>query len=105
MKRQVVVHARAKLDVDEALAFYDAEAPHVTAAFIDALEAAVRSIRQTPGQSSPRWAHELDWPELRSLTVAEFPWSVFFLDQPKQLAILRVLHHSRDLAALLEPER
>ena len=105
MKRQVVVHARAKRDIDEALAFYDREAPHLVPAFIDALQTAVESIRETPGASSPRWAHELDWPGLRSLALGEFPWSVFFLEQAKQLAIIRALHHSRDLASLLEAEQ
>ena len=105
MKRQVVVHQRAKRDIDDALAFYDREAPHVTHALIDALERAVASIRRTPGAASPRWAHELDWPGLRSLALEEFPWSVFFLEQPKHLAIIRVLHHSRDLATLLAAEQ
>lgn len=101
MKRAVVLHARAQQDIAEALAFYDREAPHVVPAFIDALQAATESIRKRPGASSQRWAHELDWPGLRALALEDFPYSVFFLEQPKQLAILRVLHQSRDLAELL----
>lgn len=104
MTRAVLIHARAQTDVDEALAFYGREAPHVTAAFIDAFEAAVAFIRRTPGAASPRFAHELEWPGLRSVALRSFPWTVFFLDQTRQLAVLRVLHHSRDLATLLKPE-
>ena len=104
MKRQVVVHEKAKRDIDEALAFYDREAPHVTQAFAEALEGAVASIRRT-GAASPRWARELDWSGLRSLALEEFPWSVFLLEQRRQLAILRVLQHSPDLATLLGEER
>ena len=104
MKRAVVIHERAQADVEAALAFYDREAPHVTSAFIDSLEAAVAFIQRTPGAASPRFAHELDWPGLRSVELKGFPWSVFILEQERELAVLRVLHHARDLALLLEPE-
>jgi toxin ParE1/3/4 len=102
VRRPVVLHERAQADIDAALGFYEREAPHVAPGFIDALEATVTAIGRAPKEASPRFAHELDWPGLRSLALAAFPYTVFFLEQPRQLAILRVLHQSRDLATLLE---
>ena len=104
MKRPVVLHERAQADIDEALAFYERAAPHLKPGFIDALEAAVTAIRRAPKEASPRFGHELAWPGLRSLALKAFPYTVFFLEQPRQLAIIRVLHQSRDLAALLEED-
>ena len=104
MKRPVVLHESAQADIDEALAFYEREAPHVKPGFIDALEAAVTAIRRAPSEASPRFAHELSWPGLRTLALKAFPYTVFFVEQPRQLAIIRVLHQSRDLAALFGDE-
>ena len=84
MKRPVVLHAKARQDLDDALAYYDREAPHVVPGFVDALEQAVRAIRRNPRAASPRWGHELDWPGLRSLALEGFPWSVFFVEQPRR---------------------
>lgn len=101
MKRRVVVHARAQQDIDEALAHYDRAALQVGDDFIDALEDAVGFLRLRPEAASSRFAHELDWPGLRSVTLRGFPYLVFFVERGRSVAVLRVLHQARDLAALL----
>jgi toxin ParE1/3/4 len=98
----VVLHDRAQAAIDEILDCYEREAPHVRPGFIDALEAAVHAIGRAPSLASPRFAHQVDWPGLRSLPLKGFPHIVFFVEQPRQLAIIRVLHQSRELETLLE---
>lgn len=71
--------------------------------FVDALERAVTSIAAHPRAGSPRYAHELDLPGLRTVTVADFPQLVFYVETPTHVDVWRVLHGERDLpSALLE---
>jgi toxin ParE1/3/4 len=64
--KPVIPRALAMRDVDEAIAYYLSEkAPHAALDFIDALEQAYLHIGRHPASGSPRYAHELDIPDLR----------------------------------------
>ena len=65
--KPVVPRARAHQDVDEAIAHYLAEdAPQAALGFVDALEKAYARLGRRPSAGSPRYAHELDLPGLRT---------------------------------------
>ena len=57
--------ALADADIAAAVDFYLAESATVATRFIAALERAVRQIEAQPESGSPRYAHELDLPQLR----------------------------------------
>jgi toxin ParE1/3/4 len=99
--KPAVLSARAAADVQAALAFYLAEAPHVAEGFVAALEKASAQIERQPGIGSPRYAHELDIPLLRHWRLVRFPYALFYLEQDDRLFVIRVLHLSRDLPASL----
>jgi toxin ParE1/3/4 len=93
--KPVVPRQQANRDVDEAIAYYVAEASErVALAFIDALERAYR--RQASGSS--RYAVELNLPGLRAWPLRRFPHVVFYVDTPDHIDVWRVPHGASDIA-------
>jgi toxin ParE1/3/4 len=65
--KRVVRRARSDQDVREAIQYYlEQNAPDAALAFITALEQAIAHIQRHPASGSPRYAHALDLPGLRS---------------------------------------
>ena len=96
--KPVVLRERARRDIDQAVERYLAEAgPEVALAFIDALEGAFRAIGGRPAAGSPRYAHELDIPGLRSRRAGRFPYLVFHVEAETEIDVWRVLHGARDI--------
>jgi toxin ParE1/3/4 len=72
--KPVVPRVRAREDVEAALDHYVGEAgADIALAFIDALEAAYEFLGASPAAGSPRWAHDLNLPGLRSVQLKGFP--------------------------------
>ena len=90
---------QADLDAEEALAYYAAEAPHMALSFLDALEKAYSHIQRQPDSGSLRYAHALDIPGLRFWPCGRFAHMVFYLERDENIALVRVLHGSRDVPA------
>lgn len=98
----VVPRERALHDIDEAIAYYLAEAGQkVALRLIDALEWAFRHISTYPGSGSPRYALELDLPELRCWPLQRFPHLIFYVEGERNVDVWRVLHGERDIPAWL----
>lgn len=98
----VIPRALARRDVDEAIDYYADEAgTDVAMRFIDVLEEAYRLISAGPAIGSPRYAHELDLPGLRSRKLAGFPYLVFYLEREDHIDVWRVLHAQRDILSWL----
>ena len=104
--KPVVLRELAGRDIDEAVAHYLGEAgERVALGFIDTLEHAFRQIAQHPASGSPRYAHELDLPGLRSWRVKRHPYLVFYLEHRDHIDVWRVLHAQRDVPTWMqEPE-
>ena len=102
----LVLRERAQRDIDEAVGHYLAESGIPLALeFIDALEEACRRIGERPASDSPRYAHELDIPGLRSHAVRRFPYLVFYVEREAEIDVWRVLHGARDVAAWMREPR
>lgn len=100
--KPVVLRERARRDLDEAVEHYLAEAPRAAAvALVDALEQAFHHMADHPTSGSPRYAHELDLPGLRSWGVRGFPYLVFYVERGTDIDVWRVLHAARDIRAWL----
>ena len=96
--KPVVFRERAQRDIDEAVEHYLAEAGlAVVLDFINALEDACRRISEQPAVGSPRYAHELDIPDLRFRTVRRFPHLVFYVEEETMIDVWRVLYGARDI--------
>ncbi|MEJ5979490.1 type II toxin-antitoxin system RelE/ParE family toxin [Novosphingobium sp. PS1R-30] len=98
--KPVVPRELASRDVEEAIDHYGDEAGEGLALrFIDALSEAYRAIGSRPGTGSPRYAHELDLPGLRSRKMRRFPYLVFYLERDDHIDVWRVLLAPRDIPA------
>jgi toxin ParE1/3/4 len=96
--KPVVPRQQANRDVDDAIAYYVAEASErVALAFIDALEQAYRHIGRQPATGSPRYAVELNLPDLRAWPLRRFPHVVFYVDTLDHIDVWRVLNGARDI--------
>jgi toxin ParE1/3/4 len=69
--------------------------------FIDALEAAFEVLGDNPLSGSPRYAFELEIPELRAWSVRTFPYVVFYVDRDARIDVWRVLHERRDVSSAM----
>ena len=100
--RAVVARAAAIRDVDEAIDYY-LRAGSETAAldFIAAVEGAYRHLARAPESGSPRYAHELEIPGLRSWPLRGFPYLVFYVERAEHVDVWRVLHGERDIPETL----
>ena len=103
--KPVVPRELAKRDVDEAIEHYLSEdAAEAALGFIDALERAYTHISRHPSSGSPRYAHELNLPGLRSWPLTRYPYLLFYIEQPDHVDVWRVLHSHRDIPAwMAEP--
>jgi toxin ParE1/3/4 len=104
--KPVVPRALANQDAEDALAYYLGEdAASAALGFVDALEQAFTHIGRHPATGSPRYAHALNLPGLRSWPLSRFPYLVFYVEHTDHIDAWRVLHGARDVPAWMqEPE-
>jgi len=96
--KTVLRREAADNDVENAFDHYLEEAgARVAVDFADALEKAYRHIGRTPATGSPRFAHLLEVPGLRSWPVTRFPYLVFYFERDDHVDVWRVMHVLRDI--------
>ena len=101
--KPVVPRALARRDVEAAVDHYVRQAgAQVALGFIDALQAAYRTISNHPAIGSSRHAHELALPSLRSFGLKRYPYLVFYVERDDHIDIWRVLHAQRDIPARMQ---
>jgi toxin ParE1/3/4 len=101
--RLVVPREQANRDVEDAISHYLAEdAEHAARGFVDALEQAYAHIGRHPATGSPRYAHELNLPGLRSWPLTRYPYLVFYVEHADRIDIWRVLHGQRDIPTWMQ---
>jgi toxin ParE1/3/4 len=104
--KPVIPRVLACRDVDEAIGYYlNESAEEAALGFVDALEQAYTHISRHSGTGSPRYAHELNLPGLRSWPLTRYPYLVFYVERTDHIDVWRVLHAQRDIPAWMqEPE-
>jgi toxin ParE1/3/4 len=103
--RPVVLRERAERDIEDALDWYRLEAGERFALrFVDAIEHALGRIALHPAIGSPRYAHALDLPGLRTILLTDFPYAIFYVDVFTHVDVWRVLHAERDLPEALRED-
>src|SRR5262249_14715810 len=102
----VVPRELALRDVEAAVDYYTRDVgPAIALGFIDALQAVYHAIANHPATGSPRYAHELTIPGLRTRRLKRYPYLVFYVARDDHIAAWRVLHAQRDIPAWMrEPE-
>lgn len=103
--KPIVPRSEANRDVEVAIEHYLSEDAELAAVgFIDALEQAYAHISRHPAIGSPRYAHELNLPGLRSWPLTRYPHLVFFVECKDHIDVWRVLHGKRDIPAWMSEE-
>jgi len=98
--KPVIPRALARQDAEAAIDHYaQAAGSDVALNFVGALETAFRAIATKPGAGSPRFAHELELPGLRTRRVARFPYLIFYIERDDHIDVWRILHDRRDIPA------
>lgn len=98
--KALVQRALALDDVDQAITHYlEQDAAAAALGFVDALERAYVHIGKHPATGSPRYAHALDIPGLRSWPLSKYPYLVFYVERTDHIDVWRVLHMQRDIPA------
>lgn len=92
---------QADRDIGEALGHYLGVSASTANGFVSAVERALTHIQRAPDTGSPRWAHELNIPGLRSWPCGRYPYIVFYMPLRDRIEIWRVLHDRRDIPAWL----
>lgn len=100
--KSIIPREVANRDVDEAIEHYLKEgAGEAALGFIEALERAYAHIGLHPATGSPRYAHELDLPGLRSWPLTHYPHMIFYIERSDHIDVWRVLHGQRDIPGWL----
>ena len=104
--KPVIPRERANQDVAEAIAYYVSEGTEQAAlGLIDALERAYAHLSRQAATGSPRYAHELHLPGLRSWPLPRYPYLIFYVERNDHIDVWRVLHGQRDIPAWMhEPD-
>lgn len=103
--KPVIPRAAAERDAEDALAYYlNQGARQAALGFIDALERAYGRIGANPASGSPRYAHELNLPGLRSCSLGRYPYVVFYVERDDHVDVWRVLHGQSDIPAWMSAE-
>jgi len=102
-RKPIIPREQANRDVADAVGYYSSEAPETVAlGFIDALEQAYTHISRHPATGSPRFAHELNLPDLRAWQLTRYPYIVFYVERPDHVDVWRVLHGRQDIPAWMQ---
>jgi len=96
--KRILRRAVADRDIADAVIHYRDEAGEKTAVdFAEALRGAFAHIVRYPASGSPRYAHSLDLPGLRTWPLKRFPYLVFYMERDDHIDVWRVLHQERDI--------
>lgn len=103
--KPAIRRSRAEADIQEIVSYYQAQDAQTAALqFIDELEAAIYHLQAFPETGSPRFAHLLDLPGLRSWSLKRFPFLIFYFETAVSIDIWRILHQHRDVPAHLQSD-
>ena len=89
MTKRLIVRAEARLDIEEAALWYEAERPGLSGAFLDDVDYLFERI-----VSAPQQFPQIDEGVRRGL-MRRFPYGVYFIDYPTGTVVLAVLHLKR----------
>lgn len=96
--KAVIPREQANEDVRQALDFYtEAGGTRVGLNFVDALERCYGAIGRNSAAGSNRYSYELNIPDLKFWVMADFPYSVFYIDRSDHADVWRVLHNKQHI--------
>lgn len=89
MIRPLRIRTLARAEIHEAFEWYLTRSPRAAAAFITAVDVAIRSIEESPERHGPIHGN------LRRWLLAGFPYGIYYKVYPKTISVVGVIHGSR----------
>ncbi|MEP6483486.1 MAG: type II toxin-antitoxin system RelE/ParE family toxin [Rudaea sp.] len=107
MNRRVVkMRPAARRDVAAAVAWFAKEGGATIARrSIDEVHMLFDRLASHPSSGSPRYAALCALADLKTMSLKDFPYLVFYLDRDEWVDVLRVFHGARDIPELLRGEK
>jgi plasmid stabilization system protein ParE len=88
--RRFILRPRAERDIQSVFDWYESQQPTLGDEFKASLRERLLTIREFP-ESAP-----IIHRDVRRAVVSRFPYLIFFVVQPTRVAVLAILHQSRD---------
>ncbi|GAB7523852.1 type II toxin-antitoxin system RelE/ParE family toxin [Paraburkholderia sp. 2C] len=101
--KPVIPTRMAEQDVEHEVTHYlvDEGSEQAALEFITEIEKAYGRLAKHPHVGSPRYAYELDIPDLRFWRLERYPHLIFYIERETHVEIWRVLNGKRDIPAWL----
>jgi plasmid stabilization system protein ParE len=90
MSRRLVVRARARFAIAEAVEWYEARTDALSEDFVSAVEQAMATIAHNPFQ------YQKVHGELRRVGLQRFPYSLIYVATDDEVIVLTCVHNVRD---------
>ncbi|HEX6096353.1 MAG TPA: type II toxin-antitoxin system RelE/ParE family toxin [Thermoanaerobaculia bacterium] len=90
MTRKLIVSPSARVDLEEALAWFRERSPDLPGRFGMEIESIYSSILEHPEM------YPLIYKNFRRALLNRFPYSVFYVIEPQAVLIVGVVHQARD---------
>lgn len=90
MTRRFVLRSRSERDIQSVFDWYESQQPGLGDEFLASLRERLETICKFP-ESSP-----MLYRDVRRAVVSRFPYVVFYVVRPTRIAVLAVLHQSRN---------
>ena len=90
MTRRFILRPRAERDIKSVFDWYESQQPTLGDEFLISLRERLETIREFP-ESAP-----VLFRDVRRAVVARFPYLILYVVQSTRVAVLAVLHQSRD---------
>ena len=90
MSRPVFFRPLARLELDEAVAWYEGRKPGLGLELKEAVDQILTRIVETPARFRPVRG------EVRRALLRRFPYAIHFLPEPHAITVLAVFHTKRD---------
>lgn len=92
MTRRFILQPRAERDIQTIFEWYKSQQPGLGEEFLASLRDRLETIRSLPE------AFPIFYRDVRRSVISRFPYVVFYVVRPTRVAVLAVLHQSRDPA-------
>ena len=83
------VRQLARAEINVAFSWYLVRSPQAAARFLDAVDAAIKSIENSPRR------HAVIHGKLRRVLLAGFPYAVYYKHYPRVISVVGVIHGRR----------
>lgn len=88
---------QADEDLRASAAYYAVDSITTANRFVLAIQNALDLVSRHPEIGSIKYASPASEPGLRSVVVKRFPYLIFYLNQPEEIFVVRIMHMAKDI--------